>query len=97
MANQTGSVKRTAPAKKSGTGLKALIMTVSLAMMIGGGGTLAAGQSQNAIDPALQSQTFAQPSSPAPQTRLRANNSIQFQAAAPATQPRPIARTRSSR
>jgi hypothetical protein len=99
MANQTNSTRRTAPAKKSATGIKALIMAASVGMTLGGWGILAASQAQTALASAPQSQAFVQSASPSTQTRLGANNSstILGQAVAPSTQPRAIARTRSSR
>jgi hypothetical protein len=88
MANQTNSTRRAAPAKKSATGIKVLIMAASVGMTLGGWGILAASQAQTALASAPQSQAFVQSTSP---------STIQGQAVAPSTQPRAIARTRSSR
>lgn len=91
MTKQTNSTKRTAPAQKSGTGIKALIMAASLAATIGGWGILAVGQIPSAIVAMQQAPVVTQPGgTTSNQTTLR-------QAAIPATQPRSIARTRSSR
>lgn len=97
MANQSHSTRRPASAQKSATGLKALIMAASVALTLGGWGVLAANQTQDALASAPQS--FTQPANPTNQTRSRANNSSTFQnqTVAPLTQPRAIARTRSSR
>ena len=99
MPNQTNSTRRAAPAKKSGTGLKALIMAASVGITLGGWGILAASQAQNALAAAPQSQAFAQSANTTTQTRSSANNSTTFQSqsAAPLVQPRAITRTRSSR
>jgi hypothetical protein len=86
---QTGQIRK--PAKKSATGIKALIMAASLAITIGGWGVLAVGQSQNMLTSAQQSPAISSTSrSPNPSTR-------QSQFASPNTQPSAIARTRSSR
>jgi hypothetical protein len=99
MANQTNSIKRAAPAKKSGTGLKALIMAASVGITLGGWGILAASQAQNALAATSQSQALVQSTNSTTQTRSSANNSstLQSQPAAPLVQPRAITRTRSSR
>ena len=99
MANQMNSTRRAAPAKKSTTGIKVLIMAASVGMTLGGWGILAASQAQTALASAPQSQAFVQSTSPSTQTQLRGNNpsTIQDQAVVPSTQPRAIARTRSSR
>ncbi len=99
MPNQTNSTRRTAPAKKSGTGLKALIMAASVGITLGGWGILAASQAQNALAATSQSQAFVQSANATTQTGSSANNSSTFQSqsAAPLVQPRAITRTRSSR
>jgi hypothetical protein len=99
MPNQMNSTRRTAPAKKSGTGLKALIMAASVGITLGGWGVLAAGQAQNALAAAPQSQAFVQSDNSTAQTRSSTNplSTFQSQPAAPLVQPRAITRTRSSR
>ena len=99
MANQTNSTKRGAPAKKSGAGLKALIMAASVGITLGGWGVLAASQAQNALAATPQSQAFVQSANSTTRTRSSENNSSTFQSqsAASLVQPRAITRTRSSR
>lgn len=100
MVNQTNSIKRTAPAqKKSGAGIKALIMAASLAATIGGWGILAIGQTNDALATTAQPQALVQSASPAGQTSARTTNqqTTLRQVPAPVTQPRAVARTRSSR
>ncbi len=88
MPNQTNSTKRAAPAKKSGVGLKALIMAASVGITLGGWGVLAASQAQNALAAAPQSQAVVQPANSA---------TFQGQSSAPLARPLAITRTRSSR
>jgi hypothetical protein len=99
MPNQTNSTRRAAPAKKSGVGLKALIMAASVGITLGGWGVLAASQAQNALAAAPQSQAFVQSANSTTGTRSSANgaSTFQSQSSAPLVQPRAITRTRSSR
>jgi len=94
MSSQTNSTRRTVPAKKSGTGLKALIMAASVGITLGGWGILAASQAQNALAATSQSQAFVPTTNSTAQTFSSANSSPTFQGQ---LQPRAITRTRSSR
>jgi hypothetical protein len=94
MPNQTNSTKRMVSAKKSGVGLKALIMAASVGITLGGWGILAANQAQNALAAAPQSQAFVQSANSTTLTLSSANTSTTFQSQ---FQPRAITRTRSSR
>ena len=97
MTNPTNSVKRTASAQKSGTGLKAIIMAASLAATIGGWGLLAVGQVQSAVVAMQQSPAFVQSAGTTTQNSATNQATTLRQVTIPATQPRSIARTRSSR
>ena len=98
MTRQTDSMKRTASARKSGTGIKAIIMAASLAATIGGWGILAVGQVNDATVAMQQSLALPQSSGAAIQKNLQATNQTTLrQGTVPSTQQRPIARTRSSR
>ncbi len=98
MTNTTNTVKRNSPAKKSGNGIKALIMAGSLAATIGGWGILALGQIQGAVV-AQQSQFIVQPVNSQTTNNSSINNSgTQLRQVSPSTtQPRSVGRTRSSR
>ena len=98
MTKQTDSVKRTAPARKSGTGIKAIIMAASLAATIGGWGILAVGQVNDTAVAMQQSPAIAQPGGTTIQNNLPATNQTTLrQATTPPIQQRSFARTRSSR
>jgi hypothetical protein len=98
MTRQTDSLKRTASARKSGAGIKAIIMAASLAATIGGWGVLAVGQVSDAAAAFQPSPLIAQSGGATLQNNLPAANQTTLrQAAIPMIQPRSIARTRSSR
>ena len=91
MTTANKPTKYAKPIKKSTAGIKALIMTASLAITIGGWGILAVGQSQNTLISAQQSPAVSSTLGSAnPSTR-------QSQIASPNSRPSAIARTRSSR
>jgi len=75
MANQTNSTRRTASAKKSGTGLKALIMAASVALTLGGWGILAATQAQDAVASVPPASVSAQPANSTDQTQSHSDDS----------------------
>ena len=90
MINST--IKKTT--KSNGTnGIKALIMAGSLAVTLGGWGILAAGQLQNTVATVAQPQAIAQPANSA----VTNNAQNLRQVTVSNTQPRAVARTRSSR
>jgi hypothetical protein len=98
MNRQSDSIKRTASAQKSGTGIKAIIMAASLAATIGGWGILAIGQVSDTAVAMQQSPVIAQNGGTTIQNNLPATNQTTLrQATVPTTQQRSIARTRSSR
>ena len=97
MTNQTNSMKRTASAQKSGTGIKAIIMAASLAATIGGWGVLAIGQVNDTVAALQQSPALVQSSGTTIQNNSTNQATTLRQVTIPATQPRAIARTRSSR
>jgi hypothetical protein len=91
-------MKRTALARKDGTGIKAIIMAASLAATIGGWGILAVGQVNDAAVAMQQSPVIAQSGGATVQNNLPATNQTTLrQATIPTNQPRAVARTRSSR
>ncbi len=95
MANQTNPVKRKAGASKSATGIKALIMTASVAITLGGWGALAVGQAQNAFANTQSDQAVA----PATNIVTQNNNTSSNSSITSSSSSRPfsVARTRSSR
>ena len=95
MTRQTELMKRTASARKSGTGIKAIIMAASLAATIGGWGILAAGQINDPTVAIQQSPLLAQTSGATIQNNLSTTNQTTLRQGT--IQPRSIARTRSSR
>jgi hypothetical protein len=97
MTRQMNSTRRPTSAPRSAAGLKALIMAASVALTLGGWGILAANQTQDALASAPQSQAFVQPVNPTNATRTNNSSTLQGQTTAPLSQPRAIARTRSSR
>ena len=98
MSKQIVSMKRTTSARKSGTGIKAAIMAVSLAATIGGWGVLALGQVNDTAVALQQSPVAVQSSSATIQNNLPATNQPTLrQGTNQAIQPRSFARTRSSR
>ena len=97
MTNQTNSMKRAAPAQKSGTGAKAIIMAASLAATIGGWGILAIGQVNDTVAAIQQPSTLIQSAGTTIQNNAANQTTTLRQVTIPATQPRAIARTRSSR
>jgi hypothetical protein len=97
MTRQSESMKRTASARKSGTGIKALIMAASLAATLGGWGILAAGQvaAATAMQP---SPLIAQSGSTTIQNNSPVTNQPTLrQSTLPTSPQRSFARTRSSR
>jgi hypothetical protein len=96
MTNQINSVKRTTSVQKNGTGIKAIIMAASLVATIGGWGVLAVGQVNDTIVAMQQAPALVQSAGTTIQNNAT-NQTTLRPVTIPATQPRSIARTRSSR
>jgi hypothetical protein len=92
MKNQTQVIKRKSTARKSTTGIKAIMMVASIVMTIGGWGILALGQAQDAL---AAQPAIVQPASAVTQNgvnTLKSSTTLRQ-----STQSNAIARTRSSR
>ena len=99
MYSQANTTKRTTPARKGGTGIKAFIMAASLAVTIGGWGILAVGQAANAVAAGQPAQPATSATNTTSQSALRTTGSSASlsQSTAFVSRPSAVARTRSSR
>lgn len=96
MYSQANTTKRTTPARKGGTGIKAFIMAASLAVTIGGWGILAVGQAADAVAAGQPATSATNSTSQSTFTTTGSSASLS-QSTAFVSRPSAVARTRSSR